>query len=232
MRLDDGSRDREPDAGAAVLARARGVGPVEAFEEAGQVLGGDPDAGVGHLHLDRAVVSMRRHRDCPPAGVNAHGVVHQVEEHLVHALGDRHRPVGGRSGIALSTTHARPSRATSISDKDLGHERRQRHVSSRSSGSSPDSSRDRSSSCSIEPAQPLGLRQHHLQRGGVGLFDAVQQVLQVRPDRGDRRLELMGDVRDQVAAALLQVLELRAHPVERVRELPDLVAAIGVDAWE
>ena len=80
-----------------------------------------------------------------------------------------------------------------------------------------------------EPAQPLGLHEHDLQRLGVGLLDTVEQVLQMRPQRRDRRLELVGDVRDQLAAQQLEPLELGAHPVEGVGQLADLVARVRHD---
>ena len=80
-----------------------------------------------------------------------------------------------------------------------------------------------------EPPEPLGLHEHHLQRLGIGLLDAVEQVLQVRPQRRDRRLQLVRDVRDQLAAQPLEALELGAHPVERVGELADLVARVRLD---
>jgi hypothetical protein len=61
------------------------------------------------------------------------------------------------------------------------------------------------------------------------LFHAVGQVLQVGADRGDRRLEFVRHVRDEVAARLFEHLELGAHPVEGERQLTDLVAVAGVD---
>jgi hypothetical protein len=81
-----------------------------------------------------------------------------------------------------------------------------------------------------EAAQPLDLREHHLERRGVGLLHAVEQVLEMGADRRDRRLQLVTDVGDEVASTLLEVLEFGAHPVEGRRELADLVAAPRVDA--
>lgn len=45
--FDERFGDGEPDTGAAVLAVAGGVCPVEPFEHSGDVLGGDPFSGVG-----------------------------------------------------------------------------------------------------------------------------------------------------------------------------------------
>ena len=64
---------------------------------------------------------------------------------------------------------------------------------------------------------------------GSGGLDAVDHVLQVRAERGDRRLQLVGHVADEIATQSLHVLELAAHPVERDRELPDLVPATRLD---
>ena len=78
--------------------------------------------------------------------------------------------------------------------------------------------------------QPLGLLQHHLHRLPVGLFHAVQEVLQVRPQRGDGRLQLVGHIGHQVAPEPLEALQLGRHPVERLGKAPDLVAALHGDA--
>src|SRR5205814_4092983 len=48
MRLDEVLDDGQAEPGASLLARAAGVGPVEALENAGQVLGPDPRARVRH----------------------------------------------------------------------------------------------------------------------------------------------------------------------------------------
>ena len=104
-------------------------------------------------------------------------------------------------GISLSTATPRSERATSISDSTCetsGAERdllaEERHLARLQPGEVEQ--------LLDQPAEPLGLRQHHLQRLGVRLLDAVEEVLEVRADRGDRRLQLVGDVRDQVAAGL------------------------------
>ena len=105
----------------------------------------------------------------------------------------------------------------------LGHERRERRLLAQQRQLTRLQTRELQQLLD-QPSQAFGLRQHHLQRRGIGLLHAVQQVLQVRADRGDRRLELVGHVREQVATGLLEVLQLGAHPVERRRELSDLVA--------
>ena len=54
VQLDDPAGDRETESGAAVARRARGVGPVEAFEHAARLGVGDARALVDHLE-SRAV---------------------------------------------------------------------------------------------------------------------------------------------------------------------------------
>ena len=63
-----------------------------------------------------------------------------------------------------------------------------------------------------------------------GCSTPSSEVLQMRADRGDRRLQLVRDVRHEVAPRPLEELELGAHAVECGRELADLVAAARVDA--
>jgi hypothetical protein len=59
-------------------AGSRGVYTVEAIEDAGQVLGGYPWAGVDHAHLRPAVAPMSGHDDAPTSQRVPEGV---VEEH-------------------------------------------------------------------------------------------------------------------------------------------------------
>ena len=102
-------------------------------------------------------------------------------------------------------------------------------MSSRWSGSSPDSSRDSSSSCSTSRPRRSDWASMTCSVSRVGLLHAVEQVLQVRAERRDRRLELVRDVRDAGRDAdCSRSLELGAHPVEGGRELADLVARARV----
>ena len=73
------------------------------------------------------------------------------------------------------------------------------------------------------PAQPLGLAQHLAQRLVVGLGDAVDDVLEVGPERGDRRAEVVTDRGDELPPLLLHRLELCGHRVEAAGEVTDLV---------
>ena len=75
-----------------------------------------------------------------------------------------------------------------------------------------------------EPAEPLGLAQRRAQRGGIGRLDAVDEVLQQRLQRADRRAQLVRDVGDEVAAHAVDVGQLGGHRVERAGQLADLVA--------
>ena len=65
------------------------------------------------------------------------------------------------------------------------------------------------------------------ERGGIGGGDAVDEVLQHRLQRGDRRAQLVRDVRDQLPALLVGGGEIGGHLVERDGELAHLVARRG-----
>src|SRR2546421_12702896 len=62
MRLDEVLDDGQAEPGAALLARAAGVGAVEALENAGQVLGRYPRPRVGHGDVDApSLATVHRH---------------------------------------------------------------------------------------------------------------------------------------------------------------------------
>jgi len=71
--------------------------------------------------------------------------------------------------------------------------------------------------------EPSCLREHRCDRLGVRFADAVGDVLEHRLERSDRRAQLVGDVRDEVAAQAIGLGELGGHPVEGARQLADLV---------
>src|SRR5439155_27146304 len=58
---DDGGDDAQPQPGAAVMAGAGRVGPVEALEDPARLLGGEAGPVVGHLH--QRLVAVLAHRD-------------------------------------------------------------------------------------------------------------------------------------------------------------------------
>ena len=69
QRVDDLARDRQPEPGAAVPARGRGVGLGERLEEVVDLRGVDPDPGVGDAHAEPgapAFAGLPRSRGCRP----------------------------------------------------------------------------------------------------------------------------------------------------------------------
>ena len=104
-QLDEPPRDREPEPGAAVLARGGHVGLGEGLEEAGRLLSGHADPGVAHgeLQLDLVAGTLEqtdREPDLATLG-ELDRVVDEVGEDLsetervtAQVLGDRARDVG------------------------------------------------------------------------------------------------------------------------------------------
>src|SRR5205085_5199313 len=73
--------DRQPEPGAAGVARAAAVDPIEALGQARQMLARDADARVAHFELAAAVAARRpRHVDAPARWRVAHRVVDEVAD--------------------------------------------------------------------------------------------------------------------------------------------------------
>ena len=150
VRLDDRSGDGEADAGAHRLpwpcAADRPGRSARTGAEA-------PRRGCRHRCRRRSPRPSR----CEATGLDAHlaalgrephRVVDEIEDDLMHALGvglDRGQ-VGGKSRSTRRTS--RSVHATSISEHDPIDERRERRPALVRSGTSPDSSFERSRSCS------------------------------------------------------------------------------------
>ena len=163
------------------------VGAVEAFEDACLVGLGDAGALVEHLDGDAVGAAPRAHLDRAAARRVAHRVLEQVGDHLVHALGiavggevggvDRHRHRDlGRVQLLLAD-RVREERL----DPELGAVERHR---ARLEPGQVEELLD-------QAAQPLDLGEHRAERLGVGLGDAVDQVLEHRLQRGDGRAQLV-----------------------------------------
>ncbi len=78
--LGDGVADRQAQAGGAGLAGAGRVDSIEPLEDARQVFGRDPDAGVLDEQLGLALVVLQADADEPPRGSVFDGVVDQIEQ--------------------------------------------------------------------------------------------------------------------------------------------------------
>ena len=231
VQLDDPARDREPEAGAAVGRRSGPGRAVEALEDPLGLVGGDARALVGDLDpyacsgsrcastLDaaarRASGAPRSRRGSRPPGA---------------ALAS---PSSRGSGGAVEVEHARTcalAAGSRHSARDVARAAAARERASRSSGTAPDSSRERSSSCSTRRPSRSTWREHPSSAVRGRLLDAVDEVLEQRLQRGDRRPQLVGDVGDEVAAHAVGLGELGGHRVERAGELADLVARGRGDA--
>src|SRR6185295_6229071 len=91
VQLDGVLHDGEPQPGPARGARPAAVDPVEALEDAGQVLGRDAAPGVGDGDPDRGGPRVRRDPHRPRIRV-LDGIVEQVPERHLHPLPVEHRP--------------------------------------------------------------------------------------------------------------------------------------------
>src|SRR5579883_1359844 len=102
MGEDEVFDDGEAEAGAAEFARASLVDPVEALEQAGQILFWDADARILHGNLDflATIVDdrMRGDRNGPTRRGVFQGIIEQVRNDLVHRFGvaEHFDAVGGR----------------------------------------------------------------------------------------------------------------------------------------
>jgi hypothetical protein len=143
-------------------------------------------------------VALGLDADRPALRCEAHRVVDEVEEHLVHALG-----VGLDRGQVLGQVARERDVAIGARHLDLGHhlchEGREGHLLT-AQGHLAGFEPRQVEQLLDEPAEALGLSEHDLQDLRVRLLHAVEQVLQVRADRRDRRLQLVRDVRHQIAA--------------------------------
>ena len=152
----------------------------------------------------------------------AHGVLDEVRDDLVDALGvaRRDRVVLGLDAQLDALGHVQPRLARGLLEQVADAERpaverlglglQAREVEQ----------------LGDEAAEALDLGEHRRDGLRVGGLDAVGDVLELGLQRGDRRAQLVRDVGDEVAALAVDLLELGGHRVERARELADLVAPV------
>ena len=220
VEVDDPSRDREAEARAAVARGARRVGAVEAFEDP-RLLGlGDARAFVDALRCTPwSRVRRARTSTVPPRGVWRTAFSSRFATTWCTRSGS---PSAVRSGVstAIDTSIAGAcSRCSRTACSRSGSTRN----SVRSSGTVPDSRRERSRSCLTRRPRRSTWREHRVEGLGIGVGDAVDEVLEHGLERGDRRAQLVRHVGDEVAPHAVGLGELGGHPVERPGELTDLV---------
>ena len=82
-----------------------------------------------------------------------------------------------------------------------------------------------------ELREPLDLPLHRLDEAAASLVVEflVREQLEEATDREQRRPQLVRGVGDELLAGVVELRELDAHPVERARELADLVVAVVDD---
>ena len=206
MGVDDPARDREAEAGAAVARRAGGVDAVEALEHALGLLGRDARALVGDLdrrHARRRGVRAQPHAT-RPAGEWRTALSSRLATTWCSRSGS---PIARRSpGCTLTCSHTgRAERSPSSHSRvacssSVAHAERRRPQRQRAALQPRQVEQLRD-----EPAEPLGLGQRGPQRGRIGRLDAVDEVLQQRLQRAERRPQLVRDVGDELAPHAVDV---------------------------
>src|SRR5215831_7211257 len=192
VELDDRPCDREPEAGAAWSRSARGVQPVEAVEDALDVTGGHTGAFVADLDPDAAGHGRTAHPDLRARRAVPDGVGEEIGQDLMDPLwiADPGQPV----------VHVGDDPYPGVDRANLGRGGLDRLRDQEVLPVNPDRTRfelGQLQQLVDQPAQPLDALEH----GGDGFLierlDTIGEVLQPGPQRGDRRTELMTDVRHQ-----------------------------------
>ena len=159
--------------------------------------GAMPGALVGDLEPDDVADAAGRDPHDAAGRAVPGSVVEQVGEQLVQAGAvGVHDQVGGLDPDVeghAARTRAAPRRRASSTRAATG-------TSLRSSGDHAGVDPGEVEQVADQVAQPLGLAQGHRDRRRVGLGHAVVEVLQHGDQCGERRTQLVGDARDQVAS--------------------------------
>ncbi len=199
--------DRQPEAGAAGVARAAGVDAVEALGEARQVLAGDAATVVGHGEFGASVgEGLPAELDAAALRRVANGVVEQVGERAAHfGLGPGDLRDAGVCRRDRVPTGRQPARLA----LDRPKQRRHRHplIGGRAWAS-----------FELRQGQQVGDQRRHAvgllahQRDDALAFGRVEveaaQRLEKAREHGQRRADLVRDVGDEVAPHRLGSLAL------------------------
>ncbi len=224
MRQRGRPHDGQAEAGTARLLpvpAARGVEPDEPVKGPLPVLRRDAGAVIGHAEHHVVTFAPRRHAH--PGFCVTQRVLDEVPEHSpqpVGVAGDDAAVAGARGH-----RHSGPGAAPGL----LGGQGREVHrASARRRPRAPVIEPGQHQQVLSEPGQPQRVGQHVA--GGLGpvlLLRMVQRHLELGPDARDRAAQFVRGVRDQVALALLGVVQAGQHVVQRDREHAHLVAGFG-----
>ena len=213
--------DGEAEPGAAQLARARLVDPVEALGDAGQVAPRDADARVGHRHLDPVPGDQRSPDAHVPA---ARGVLDRVVDQVDQDL-DEPVVIGGDGDQARRHGAGEPDASARRPRPDDGHHRvddlveRGRRQRQRDP---PELDVRQLGEVADEAPEPLGVAKDDLEEFPrvLRLFERpLEQGLEIAVNGGERRAELVGHVRHELGAHVLEPPQL-GHVVEHHDQAP------------
>src|SRR5215471_6463496 len=239
MQLDKLPRQRKPEPGALVPARAGTTHLAELLEHRRLVLGGDADAGVAHGDRDLSLALAEVDRHLPAFRRELDGVREQIQDDLPHLslVSDHltHAPVGseGEPDAVPGGALAHEAETAFEGSRQVEGAQLQLHLPRLDLGEIKDV---------VDERQEMAARGEHV----VEVFlllriqlaeHPLQQYLREADDRVERRAQLVRHVGQElrlVSACGLDLpvepTELYAHPVEVPREGPELVAVRNLHA--
>ncbi len=209
MGFDQVFHDRQAEPGAALLARPGGVRAVEPLEDPRQMLAGNPGARVADLEADAGADPGGADGDAAAAARVPRGVL----EHVLQDLPDRFG-VGPRLAGARLERHVELERLVDAGLDRAPHLAGQRLELDGPRYRPPPTRFDAGEVEQVvdQPLHALGVGQHGGQEPGadIGRRIVLQQGFGVAAHHGERRLELVRDVGDEIAPDGLEPLE-RGH---------------------
>jgi len=215
---DDLAGDRQPQAGAAVLAAAGVVQAGEAFEHALAVGRGDAGTVVGNRQDGQTTLACDR--DLHPAGGMAHGIVQQVLDGPVQRLA-----VAAHPGAAVQVQGHLGARLRQAAGDLAGHlaQLQLPRLGGRWALVQP---RERQQVLD-HAAEPQGVGEHALRQAPpVRPLRMLAGDLELGPHAGQRAAQLVGGVGDEAALAPPGLLEPVEHAVQGDAEPVDLVLGV------
>ena len=222
MRFDNRFDDGQPQPGPAALLLARDIGTVRALENVGQMLWGDPGAGVCHhqLHLGRSGARQQRHLS---AGIRVtQRIADQVAQRADHVL--RVNADVRQALVDADVQHDALLFGRVLVGVGDPSEQRLRRDELPVEVQLARVGQGERVQVLHEMPQQLNFVVHHGEALGRRLEHLVAQGLHVTGNDCQRRAQIVGDIGCHLAAQLGGARQVGTHMVELVREHPQLIA--------